>query len=62
MEVTKALLNYLGMMTSMMAYFRATLMISLLEPDLKEPPVPKPWEHSKDTHGVMAKEEDRTSK
>ena len=49
------------MMTSTMACFGAASIISLVEPDLKEPLVPEPWEHAKDTHGVEVKEEDGTS-
>ncbi len=37
-------------------------MISLAEPDLKEPPVPKPWEEAKDAQGVVVKNEDGTTK
>ncbi len=38
-----------------MTRFRASLMILIVETDLKEPPVPEPWEHAKDTQGVEVK-------
>ncbi len=41
-EVTEALSNHVGMMTSTMACFVAASMISLVEPNLQEPLVPKP--------------------
>ena len=50
------------MMTSTMACFGAALMISLAEPDLKEPLVPEPWEEAKDTQGAVVKNQDGTTK
>ncbi len=61
-EVTEALSNYVGMMMSTMACFRATLMILLAEPDLKEPRVPERCEEAKDAQGVVVKNEDGTTK
>ena len=37
-------------------------MISLAEPDLKEPPVPEPWEEAKDAQGFLVKNKDGTTK
>ena len=61
-EVTEALSNHVGMTTITMACFGAASMISLVEPYLKEPPVPEPWEETKDMQGVMVKNEDGTAK
>ncbi len=60
-EVTEALSNHVGMMTSMTANFGAGAMISLVEPDMEEPLVPKPWGLAKDENCVSVKSEDCTS-
>ncbi len=50
-KVTKALSKYVvTMMTSTMSRFRESLMTLLVEPDMKEPPMPVAWEHKTDDH------------
>ena len=45
-----------------MACFGVASRISLVEPDLKEPPVPEPLENKKDAQGAMVTTADRIPK